>query len=154
MKLNFTLNNQPLIIEVDDNKRLIDLLREDLNLTGTKEGCGEGECGACTVIIDTKAIHSCLVLACQLEGKNVITIEGLAENGELSKIQQIFVEEMAIQCGYCTTGMIMSTKALLYHNPNPSEEDIRIALSGNICRCSGYSQIMRAVKRSAQEGVQ
>ncbi len=154
MKLNFTLNNQPLTIEVDDNKRLIDLLREDLNLTGTKEGCGEGECGACTVIIDTKAIHSCLVLACQLEGKNVITIEGLAENGELSKIQQIFVEEMAIQCGYCTTGMIMSTKALLYHNPNPAEEDIRIALSGNICRCSGYSQIIRAVKRSAQEGVQ
>lgn len=151
MILTFVLNNKKTVVEVRDDKRLLDILREDLGLTGTKEGCGEGECGACTVIIDKEAIHSCLVLACQLEGKDVTTIEGLEENGELSRIQKIFVEETAIQCGYCTTGMIMSTKALLMHNPNPTEEDIRIALSGNICRCSGYSQIINAVKRSAIE---
>lgn len=153
MKLTFTLNSKRTALEVAPDKRLLDLLREELHLTGTKEGCGEGECGACTVIIDGEAVHSCLVLACQLEGRDVITIEGLEENGELSTIQRIFVEETAVQCGYCTTGMIMSTKALLMHNANPTEEEIRIALSGNICRCSGYTQIIRAVKRSAQEGV-
>ena len=120
-------------------------------MTGTKEGCGEGECGACTVIIDGEAVHSCLVLACQLEGRSVLTIEGLAENGELDRIQRNFVEETAVQCGYCTTGMIMSAKALLMHNPHPTVEEIRVALSGNICRCSGYSQIIRAVQRTARE---
>lgn len=153
MRLTFTLNSKQTVLEVAPDKRLLDLLREELQLTGTKEGCGEGECGACTVIIDGEAVHSCLVLACQLEGRDVITIEGLEESGELSTIQRIFVEETAVQCGYCTTGMIMSTKALLLHNSNPTEADIRIALSGNICRCSGYTQIIRAVKRSAQEGV-
>ena len=152
MKLTFTLNGRKRVVEAEPNRRLLDLLREDLHMTGTKEGCGEGECGACTVIIDGEAVHSCLVLAFQLEGKDVITIEGLEENGELSAIQRIFVEETAIQCGYCTTGMIMSAKALLMHNPNPTEEEIRIALSGNICRCSGYTQIIRAVKRTAREG--
>lgn len=152
MRLDFTLNGKNKILEVEPDKRLLDLLRLDLHMTGTKEGCGEGECGACTVIIDGESVHSCLVLACQLEGKSVITIEGLEEKGELSAIQQIFVEETAVQCGYCTTGMIMSAKALLMHNPNPSEEEIRVALSGNICRCSGYTQIIRAVKRTAAEG--
>lgn len=151
MKVSFILNQRKVSLDVNPEKRLLDLLREDLHLTGTKEGCGEGECGACTVIINDEAVHSCLVLACQIEGKEILTIEGLEENGELSKIQQIFVEETAIQCGYCTTGMIMSTKALLMHNPNPTVEEIRIALSGNICRCSGYSQIIRAVQRSAKE---
>lgn len=151
MKVSFILNQRKVSLDVNPEKRLLDLLREDLHLTGTKEGCGEGECGACTVIINGEAVHSCLVLACQIEGKDILTIEGLEENGELSKIQQIFVEETAIQCGYCTTGMIMSTKALLIHNPNPTVEEIRIALSGNICRCSGYSQIIRAVQRSAKE---
>ena len=112
---------------------------------------GEGECGACTVIIDGEAMHSCLVLACQPEGKSVLTIEGLEENGELDKIQKIFIEEIAIQCGYCTTGMIMSTKALLMHNPHPTETEIRNALAGNICRCSGYTQILRAVKKTSEE---
>ncbi len=149
MKLNFTLNKKATSIEVEDSKRLIDLLREDLGMTGTKEGCGEGECGACTVIINDEAVHSCLVLACQLEGKEVTTVEGLAPDGGLSPIQKAFVEETAIQCGYCTTGMIMSAKALLMHNPDPSEDEIRNALAGNICRCSGYTQIIRAVKRSA-----
>ncbi len=152
MKLNFTLNKKATSIEVEDSKRLIDLLREDLGMTGTKEGCGEGECGACTVIINDEAVHSCLVLACQLEGKEVTTVEGLAPDGGLSPIQKAFVEETAIQCGYCTTGMIMSAKALLMHNPDPSEDEIRNALAGNICRCSGYTQIIRAVKRSAKEG--
>lgn len=151
MKVSFILNQHKVSLDVNPEKRLLDLLREDLHLTGTKEGCGEGECGACTVIINGEAVHSCLVLACQIEGKEILTIEGLEENGDLSKIQQIFVEETAIQCGYCTTGMIMSTKALLMHNSNPTVEEIRTALSGNICRCSGYSQIIRAVQRSAKE---
>lgn len=127
MTLNFILNSRPTELEVSPDKRLLDLLREDLGLTGTKEGCGEGECGACTVIIDGEAMHSCLVLACQLEGKSVLTIEGLEQNGELDKIQKIFIEETAIQCGFCTTGMIMSTKALLMHNPHPTETEIRNA---------------------------
>lgn len=152
MKLSFVLNGRAKIVETEPDRRLVDLLRKDLHMTGTKEGCGEGECGACTVIIDGEAVHSCLVLACQLEGKNVLTIEGLEENGELSTIQKNFVEETAIQCGYCTTGMIMSAKALLMHNPHPTEEEIRKALAGNICRCSGYTQIIRAVKRTAEEG--
>lgn len=152
MKLTFTLNGRPMAIEAEPDRRLLDLLRKDLHMTGTKEGCAEGECGACTVIIDGEAMHSCLVLACQIEGKDITTIEGLEENGELSRIQRIFVEETAIQCGYCTTGMIMSAKALLLHNPHPTEEEIRCALSGNICRCSGYTQIVRAVQRTAAEG--
>lgn len=152
MKLSFILNGKPLILETEPDRRLLDLLRKDLHMTGTKEGCAEGECGACTVIIDGEAVHSCLVLACQLEGKHVTTIEGLEENGELSRIQRIFVEETAIQCGYCTTGMIMSAKALLLHNPHPTETEIRNALAGNICRCSGYTQIIRAVERTAAEG--
>ncbi len=152
MRLSFVLNGKRKVMETDPDRRLLDLLRKDLHMTGTKEGCAEGECGACTVIINGEAVHSCLVLVCQLEGKEVLTIEGLEENGELSAIQRIFVEETAIQCGYCTTGMIMSAKALLMHNPNPTEKEIRSALSGNICRCSGYTQIIRAVKRAAAEG--
>lgn len=152
MRLSFILNGRETVLETEPDRRLLDLLRKDLHMTGTKEGCAEGECGACTVIIDGEAVHSCLVLACQLEGRRVLTIEGLEENGELSAIQRIFVEETAIQCGYCTTGMIMSAKALLMHEPNPTEEQIRNALAGNICRCSGYTQIIRAVKRAAAEG--
>lgn len=151
MLLEFKVNNKICKIRTSPNKRLIDILRDDLNLTGTKEGCGEGECGACTVILDGKAVHSCLILAISLQGKEVLTIEGLEENGELSIIQKAFLEEIAVQCGYCTTGMIMSTKALLLNNPNPSEEEIKIALSGNICRCSGYVQILNAVRRSSKE---
>lgn len=151
MLLEFELNGKNIKIEVDPGRRLIDILREDLQMTGTKEGCGEGECGACTVVIDGKAVHSCLVLAIALQNKKVITIEGLEENGEMSIIQRAFLEEIAVQCGYCTTGMIMSTKALLMNNPNPSLEEIKIALSGNICRCSGYVQIINAVQRSAKE---
>lgn len=151
MELNFILNENKVQIDVSPDKRLIDILREDFQLTGTKEGCGEGECGACTVIIDKKAVHSCLVHAITLEGKNVLTIEGLEKNGEIDIIQKCFLEEVAVQCGYCTTGMIMSTKALLYKTLTPTEDEIKIVLSGNICRCSGYVQILSAVKKSAKE---
>ncbi|MGL5904250.1 MAG: (2Fe-2S)-binding protein [Cetobacterium sp.] len=151
MELNFILNGNRVKIDVSPDKRLIDILREDFQLTGTKEGCAEGECGACTVVINKKAIHSCLVHAITLEGKNILTIEGLEKNGDIDIIQKHFLEEIAVQCGYCTTGMIMSTKALLYKTLNPTEEEIKIALSGNICRCSGYVQILNAVKKSARE---
>lgn len=151
MKLEFTVNGKNVGLEVPPDRRLLDILREDLGLTGTKEGCGEGECGACTVLLDRRAVHSCLTVAAQLSGREVVTIEGLSDGGEMSDLQRAFVEETAIQCGYCTTGMVMSARALLYENPNPTEEEIRIALAGNICRCSGYTQIIRAVKRAAAE---
>ena len=151
MTLIFTVNGKHRELEVSPAKRLLDILRYDLGLTGTKEGCGEGECGACTVILDGKPVLSCLTVAAQLHGCDVLTIEGLAENGELDALQTAFVEETAIQCGYCTSGMIMSAKALLMVNPSPTEEDIREALAGNLCRCSGYHQIIRAVRRAAGE---
>ena len=151
MKLSFYVSNRLVQLETDPDRRLLDILREDLSLTGTKEGCAEGECGACTVLLDGEAVHSCLTLAVQLEGRHVVTIEGLSETGELDILQKAFVEEIAIQCGFCTTGMIMSAKALLLKNPTPTEEEIRVALSGNICRCSGYVQIVRAVDRAARE---
>lgn len=150
-EIHCTINGKPVTAMVDVRASLTDMLRNDFRLTSVKKGCEVGECGACTVIIDGEAMHSCLVLACQLEGKSVLTIEGLEQNGELDKIQKIFIEETAIQCGFCTTGMIMSTKALLMHNPHPTETEIRNALAGNICRCSGYTQILRAVKRTSEE---
>ena len=151
MTLMFTVNGKLRELETSPARRLLDILRQDLGLTGTKEGCGEGECGACTVIVDGKATLSCLTVAAQLSGRDVLTIEGLAENGELDALQNAFVQETAIQCGYCTTGMIMSAKALLMENPSPTEADIRAALAGNLCRCSGYHQIIRAVHRAAEE---
>lgn len=151
MLLNFFVNDQPVSIEVSPQRRLLDILREDLGLTGTKGGCSEGECGACTVLMDDEAIHSCLTLAAQLQGRHITTIEGLEKNGELDVLQTAFIEEIAIQCGFCTTGMIMSAKALLLKNLDPTPEEIRTALSGNLCRCSGYVQIVRAVSRAARE---
>lgn len=151
MKLSFFVNEKPIVIETHPERRLLDILREDLHLTGTKEGCAEGECGACTVLLDGEAVHACLTVAAQLNGHHVTTIEDLAEHGILNILQRAFVEENAIQCGYCTPGMIMSATALLMKNPHPSDADIRVALSGNICRCSGYMQIVRAVKRAARE---
>ncbi len=152
MTLEFTVNGRPVCLESEPSRRLLDILREDLNLTGTKEGCSEGECGACTVIVDKRAVHACLTVAAQLPGTSVVTIEGLHDPlGGISALQRAFIEETAIQCGYCTTGMVMSARALLDENPNPTEEEIRMALAGNICRCSGYTQIIRAVKRASQE---
>jgi len=151
MRLDFFVNETPVSLETEPQHRLLDILREDLGLTGTKEGCAEGECGACTVLVDDLAVHSCLTLAAQLQGRRVTTIEGLAKSGELDVLQKCFVEEIAVQCGFCTTGMIMSAKALLMKNPDPTPEEIRTALSGNICRCSGYVQIVNAVSRAANE---
>jgi len=154
MRLSFFVNDEPVELETRPDRRLLDLLREDLGLTGTKEGCGEGECGACTVLVNDEAVHSCLTVAAQLQGCRVLTIEGLAKRGELDTLQTAFVEEIAVQCGFCTTGMIMSAKALLMKQPHPTEDEIRLALSGNICRCSGYGQIVKAVQRAAEEGVE
>ena len=131
--------------DIDPSTRLIDFIRDDLKLKGTKEGCGEGECGACTVIVNGKTVNSCLMLASSADGKNVITIEGVSDNNKLHPIQEAFMEVGAVQCGYCTPGMILSAKSLLDKNPNASEEDIRIALSGNLCRCTGYKKIIQAV---------
>lgn len=151
MTVSFFVNEIPIIIETAPDRRLLDILREDLHLTGTKEGCAEGECGACTVLLDGESVHACLTVAAQLDGHHITTIEGLAEMGMLDILQQAFVEEIAIQCGYCTPGMIMSATALLMKNPHPTDEEVRVALSGNICRCSGYVQIVRAVKHAAKE---
>jgi carbon-monoxide dehydrogenase small subunit len=151
-EIAFILNGSEVTITVDGHHRLIDVLRKQLGQTGTKEGCGEGECGACTVIVDGRAVNSCLYPALEVEGKSVTTIEGLlGTKNELSVIQQAFVEQGAIQCGFCTPGMIMSAKALLDYNPDPSEEDIRDALLGNLCRCTGYVQIVEAVKEAAAQ---
>jgi len=154
MRLSFFVNDEPVELETRPDRRLLDLLREDLGLTGTKEGCGEGECGACTVLVNDEAVHACLTVAAQLQDCRVVTIEGLAKRGELDTLQTAFVEEIAVQCGFCTTGMIMSAKALLMKQPHPTEDEIRLALSGNICRCSGYGQIVKAVQRAAEEGVE
>lgn len=149
MRIRFTVNERPVDVNVDVETRLLDVLRETLALTGTKEGCGEGECGACTVIVDGRAVNSCLVLAPQIEGKEVLTIEGLADGDRLHPIQQAFVDAGGVQCGFCTPGFIMSTYALLLENPNPSDEEIRVALEGNLCRCTGYEKIVDAVRLAA-----
>ena len=154
MKLQFRLNGKNVETIVPGEKRLLDFIREDLHLTGTKEGCGIGECGACTVVLNGKAVHSCLTAAGQIQGGDLWTIEGVAEDRELSALQQAFIEKGAVQCGFCTPGMIMSAKALLLNNPHPCEEEIRRALAGNICRCSGDREITEAVKSAAErEGI-
>jgi carbon-monoxide dehydrogenase small subunit len=150
MKISFTVNGRRIEREVKAETRLLDLLREDLSLAGAKEGCGEGECGACTVLLDGKAVASCLVLAPQVDGKEVLTVEGLADGDELHPIQRAFVEKGAVQCGFCTPGFIMSTYALLKENPDPSDEEILTALEGNLCRCTGYTKILEAVRCAAQ----
>ena len=150
MIVRFVLNGELVSPDLDPSRRLIDILRENFFLTGAKEGCGEGECGSCTVLMDGLPVHSCLVLAGQLEGHEVLTVEGLVQNGELDLLQNAFVENNAVHCGFCTPGMIMSAKGLLMKNPDPSEAEIREALSGNICRCSDYRQIVMAVKDAAK----
>jgi carbon-monoxide dehydrogenase small subunit len=149
-EIKFTLNGSEVVVTVEGHYRLIDVLRGQLRHTGTKEGCGKGECGACTVIIDGRAVNSCLYPALEVEGREVTTIEGLrGEGNELSPIQQAFVDHGAIQCGFCTPGMIMSAKALLDSNPDPSEHEIREAMLGNLCRCTGYVQIIEAIQNAA-----
>ena len=145
IKVSINVNGVNYDKDVDPSLRLIDFLREELKLKGTKEGCGEGECGACTVIVEGKTINSCLMLASSVDGKNVITIEGVSDNNKLHPIQEAFMEVGAVQCGYCTPGMILSAKALLDKNPNANEEEIKSSLSGNLCRCTGYKKIIQAV---------
>jgi carbon-monoxide dehydrogenase small subunit len=149
MKITFTLNDETLTMDVKEDIRLLDFLRDELGLTGTKEGCGEGECGACTVIIDGKAVNSCLVLLPEIDGSEITTIEGLSKNGELDPIQKAFIDEGAVQCGFCTPGMIMSTKGLLDRKVNPSDEEIMEAIEGNLCRCTGYYKILQAIRTAA-----
>jgi len=144
--VTFMVNGQIVTLEVSPKERLIDTLREQLKLTGTKEGCSIGECGACTVILDGKAVCSCLILTGQIGGSEVLTIEGLEVDGKLDSLQQAFIDHHAIQCGFCTPGMLMSAKALLIHNPHPSREEIKTALEGNLCRCTGYEQIIEAIE--------
>ncbi|MFH0801827.1 MAG: (2Fe-2S)-binding protein [bacterium] len=147
--LEFTVNGKKSVLTVPARMTLLHLLRERLGLTGTKEGCGVGDCGACTVLLDGEAVNACLVLAGSLQGKKVVTIEALSENGP-DPLQKAFLEEGAVQCGFCTPGMILSAKALLDKNPSPSREEIRRALAGNLCRCTGYQKIIAAVARAAQ----
>lgn len=147
--LEMKVNGKAVALEVDPGLRLLDVLRDNLHLTGAKEGCGEGECGACSVILDGELVDSCLVLAPQAHGREVVTIEGVAQNGELDVLQQAFLEAGAVQCGYCTPGMILAAKVLLSHNPKPSRTDIGRAISGNLCRCTGYAKIVQAVEIAA-----
>jgi len=143
--LQLTINGEPYELTVEPRTTLAELLREELHLTGTKEGCGIGMCGACTVLLDGKAIKSCLVLALKANDKEITTIEGLATKGEIHPLQKAFIDHGAIQCGYCTPGMILSAKALLDENPHPTEEEVRMAMAGNLCRCTGYVKILEAI---------
>ncbi|HCX60930.1 2Fe-2S iron-sulfur cluster-binding protein [Sedimentibacter sp.] len=154
MIIELAVNNKNIKMDVDPTTRLIDFLRDDLNLTGVKEGCSEGECGACTVILNGEAVTSCTILTGQADGCDITTIEGLAQSGELDDIQKSFIENGAVQCGFCTPGMILSCKALLMKNPNPSEDEIKRAIEGNLCRCTGYNKIVKAVKDIVGKEVQ
>ncbi|WP_434074873.1 (2Fe-2S)-binding protein [Moorella naiadis (nom. illeg.)] len=149
MELDFILNGEPLKVRVNPAITLLTLLRDHLGLMGTKEGCGRGECGACTVILEGKAVNSCLIPVLKVQGRRVETIEGLAKGDRLHPLQQAFIETGAVQCGFCTPGMIMTAKALLDRNPRPTREEIKEALSGNICRCTGYVKIEEAVALAA-----
>lgn len=150
-EIDFSLNGEKIKISVAPYTTLLKAIR-DLGLTGTKEGCDEGECGACTVLIQGQPVNACLYLAINAQGKEIVTIEGLASGGELHKMQESFIRAGAIQCGYCTPGMVLTAKALLDINPNPTEKDIRTALVGNLCRCTGYAKIVEAVKMAAKDG--
>jgi carbon-monoxide dehydrogenase small subunit len=146
-EVSFVFNGNNMTMTVEDHWTLLHLIREEIGYNGTKEGCGGGECGACTVIIDGAAVNSCLYLAAEIDGKDLVTIEGLAaDDGTLHPIQEAFVEKGGIQCGFCTPGMIMSSKALLDENPNANEDEIKHAIAGNICRCTGYLQIIDSIK--------
>ena len=150
MRIKFRLNGREVELDVPPGRRLLDLLREDLGLTGTKEGCGEGECGACAVIVDGKLRLSCLTAAIQVDGKEVLTVEGLAREGKLHPIQEALVETAGLQCGFCTPGFVMAAYALLLEKPRPTREEVRAWLSGNLCRCTGYERIVDAVLLAAE----
>lgn len=150
-QIYFNVNGKEYELQVKPSATLLEVIREELGLTGVKEGCGVGECGACTVIMDGQAVNACLVLAAEADGKHITTIEGLADGEKLHPIQEAFAEVGGLQCGFCTPGMILSTKALLDKNANPSDEEIRKGLEGNFCRCTGYTKIIESVKAAAQK---
>jgi carbon-monoxide dehydrogenase small subunit len=147
--VTFNINGEPQEILVQPWTTLLEAVRDELQLTGTKEGCGNGNCGACTVLLDGKAVNSCCVLTVEVEGQDVVTIEGLAKNGKLDPLQESFIEYGALQCGFCTPGFLVSARAFLDSNPHPTEEEIRLAIAGNLCRCTGYDKIVRAIQAVA-----
>jgi carbon-monoxide dehydrogenase small subunit len=149
MSLRFTINGVNREVEAHPMRRLLDVLREDLRLTGTKEGCGEGECGACSVIVDGEVINSCLVPVCQVQGSSIITVEGLARDGRLDPLQRAFLECGGAQCGICTPGMLIAARALLDVNARPTRDEIKEAIAGNLCRCTGYTRIIEAMEQAA-----
>ncbi|MGH9834268.1 MAG: (2Fe-2S)-binding protein [Blastocatellia bacterium] len=150
MKFSFQINGVEREIDAQPMKRLLDALREDLRLTGTKEGCGEGECGACSVIVDGEVINSCLTPVCQTQGAKITTVEGLARDGRLDPLQQAFLECGGAQCGICTPGMLIAARALLDGNPHPARDEIKEAIAGNLCRCTGYVKIIDAIEQAAK----
>lgn len=150
-KVKILINGKKTILEVPSHRLLLDLLRDEIGLTGTKEGCGTGDCGACTVFLNGKPVNSCLILSGEIDGAELVTIEGLKVGPELHPVQRAFIEDGGVQCGYCTSGMLMMVKSLLDENLNPTEEEIRFALSGNLCRCTGYAKIVQAVQDAAKE---
>lgn len=150
IRIRFRVNGQDAELAVDPMATLLEVLRRQLGLTGTKKGCDAGDCGACTVIMDGKAILSCLTPAMQAAGREIITVEGLSCNGELHPLQKAFIECGAVQCGFCTPGMLLSAKALLDQNPNPTREEVRMAISGNLCRCTGYKKVIDAVMLASE----
>jgi len=151
INVKFTVNNAAVEIETEPSRTLLSVLRDDLKLKGAKEACGQGDCGACVVLLDGKAVNACLVLAAQVEGKKIMTVEGLAANGQLHPLQQLFIDNWAFQCGYCTSGMLMSAYVLLQNNPDPDPSEIRAAIAGNLCRCTGYHEIIEAVGEAAEK---
>lgn len=148
-RITLTVNGVPETVDVPQNMTLLQMLREKLSLTGTKNGCSAGECGACTVLMDGEPVNSCMVLAAECDGVTIVTVEGLAKEGKLSRLQETIVKTGGVQCGFCTPGMLISATALLNRNPNPTEVEIREALVGNLCRCTGYFRIVEAVKEAA-----
>ncbi len=148
--LSFTLNGEPQELLVQPWQTLLDALRDELRLTGTKEGCGNGNCGACTVLLNGRAIDSCCMLAAEAQDQEIVTVEGLGQNGKLDPLQEAFISHDALQCGFCTPGFLLSARALLNHNPHPAEQEIRTAIAGNLCRCTGYDKIVRAIQAVAE----
>ena len=148
--INFKLNGEDVEVLAPDNITMCDFLRKDLHLTGTKRGCEEGECGACTILLDGSAVDSCLMLAVKADGHEVVTIEGVMKDGVLHPVQKEFIDKWALQCGFCTPGMIMSALSLLHENPHPTEQEIRDGIAGNLCRCTGYTKIVEAIDSAAK----
>ena len=151
MEIRFYLNGKETVVNAQPERLLVDVLREDLHLTGTKRGCEEGECGACTILLDGRAVPSCIMLAVEADGHEITTIEGVRKNGVLHPVQQEFMDKWALQCGFCTPGMIMSALSLLNEKPNPTEEEIRDGIAGNLCRCTGYAKIVEAIDCAAKK---